>query len=244
MNGPSSGPSAGDRADERDRQRVIGSIPDTYRGYASSGRELRWRHPAPGIRLMLAERDAWLLSAIRPALSGTVVDLGCGTGSLASLLDENRARPARYVGIDLLEDRLAEARQRSPWAEFFEASADRTPLETTSADGLVASTLFSSLTESWFRARVAAEIERLLRPGGRLLVYDFRYPSPGNDRVRPISASVLRALFPGWPTEVRSLSLLPPLARTWLGATPARYRALTAIPLLRSHLAAVLIKPA
>ena len=122
-------------------------------------------------------------------------------------------------------------------------SADRIQLADEVVDAAAALTLLSSVPDDWFRGRVAAEIGRVLRPGGRLVVYDLRYPSPRNRAVRPVTRRALAGLFPGWAIESRTMTLLPPLMRSPLAASPRRYRALTALPFLRSHLGAVLTKP-
>ncbi len=229
--------------DDARRAAILTETVATYAGYASSGRSLRWAQLGPGMQEAVRERDGWLLAALRPAIDGTVVDLGCGDGALGKLLDEMDARPASLVGLDILEDRLAIARQDVPWARFVQASADEIPLDDGSASAVVAMTLFSSLTDPWFRSRVAEEIDRVLMPCGRLVVYDLRYPSPSNRHVSPVTAGTLRGLFPGWRQASQSLTLLPPLARSALAGGPRRYRLLSALPPLRSHLGTVMIEP-
>jgi ubiquinone/menaquinone biosynthesis C-methylase UbiE len=233
-----------DSSQEDDRRRVLEAIAQTYGDYASSGRTKRWIDPTGGAVLALRERDRWLLDCLAPAMTGTVLDLGCGHGNLAVMLDQADRRPADFVGVDILEERLVIARSRAPWATFIQASADRLPLADSSADAAVASTLFSSLPDPWFREQVATEIKRVVRPGGRVIVYDLRYPSPGNPRVRPVSLAELERLFDGWTVTTQSMTLIPPLARSPFAAGAGRYRALVAIPFLRSHLGAVLERAA
>ena len=50
-------------------------------------------------------------------------------------------------------------------------------------------------------------------------------------------------LFPSYRAEVRSLTVAPPLARRLGGATGTLYPLLARVPLVRSHLAGVLVKP-
>jgi SAM-dependent methyltransferase len=232
-----------DHDEEARRAAILSETATTYERYALSGHAERWAHLEPGMRAAVRERDAWLLSALRPALDGTVVDLGCGDGALGRLLDGSDARPRQLVGLDILEDRLAIAREGVPWGRFIEASADDIPLDDGAADAVVAMTLFSSLQDEWFQARVAKEIDRVLASCGRLVIYDLRYPSPSNRHVSPVTAATLRGLFPDWPQKSRSMTLLPPLARSVLAGGPLRYRTLSALPPLRSHLGTVLIKP-
>ena len=191
---------------------------------------------------MGAERDAFLCRAVGDFAGRTILDLGCGAGAFAEMVDRAMGRPQRYVGIDLIEDRIDLARKRVPWGEFHVASADRLPLEDRSIDVVIAATLFSSLPEAWFRLEVAHEIDRVLASDGRLVIYDLRYPSPGNRAVVPIRRAELETMFPGWRIETRTLTLLPPLARSPIGSGERRYRALVRVPLLRSHIGAVLTR--
>jgi ubiquinone/menaquinone biosynthesis C-methylase UbiE len=130
-----------------------------------------------------------------------------------------------------------------PWASLAVARAEHLPLADASADVVVASTLLSSLPDTSLREAAAREMARVVRPGGRVVVYDLRYPSPRNRAVHRVSAAELRRLFPSWRMRAHSLTLMPPLARSFLGATPRRYRLLSAVPVLRSHIGVVLVRP-
>lgn len=233
----------GTPGDEKGRLSVLEETVGVYRGYLASGYSSRWEARTAGEQLALAERTDWVLTAAAPARSGTLVDLGCGGGWLGVALDQAGRRPTRYIGVDLLDERIEIARTNVPWGEFLTCSADQVPLPDASIDAVVAVTLFSSLTAEWFRFAVAAEIDRLIRPGGRVAIYDLRYRSPSNPHVVPITVKEVRRLFPGWSVETATyLTLLPPIMRSWLGGSALRYRALTALPFLRSHLAVVLRK--
>lgn len=231
------------RLDDGERKRRLEEIRATYRLYKEEGRSERWDHLQlrPGMAFAARERNEWLVNQLSGHV-GTVVDLGCGDANAAIALDEAGLRPERYIGIDLIEERLEMAQARVPWGEFRIASADDTGLETESADSVMAVTLLSSVPDSGMRMAVGEEISRILRPGGRVLVYDMRYPSPGNRAIAPVPESSLRMMFPGWSMSTRTLTLLPPLARhaVW---TIRQYRVLAAIPALRSHLGATLVKP-
>jgi len=228
---------------ERTRSAIIERTRAIYAGYASSGYAERWLDRSAGSVIGLREREKWLREALCPIADGTLLDVGCGSGALAIILARAGCSPARYIGVDILESSLAEAREAVPQGEFLLGSADRIQLADEVVDAAAALTLLSSVPDDWFRGRVAAEIGRVLRPGGRLVVYDLRYPSPRNRAVRPVTRRVLAGLFPGWAIESKTMTLLPPLMRSPLAASPRRYRALTALPFLRSHLGAVLTKP-
>lgn len=70
---------------------------------------LRWSHMAREFRRRLKNRS-------------TVVDFGCGKGSLYELAYRNRTAPSGYVGLDLREKTIEYARERykdRPEAGFF-----------------------------------------------------------------------------------------------------------------------------
>ncbi len=226
---------------ELPREEALARVLETYERYETTGYARRWHGTAAGSILAAQEVDAWLAAAIGP--DAEVVDLGCGAGRVARSLEAQGVRPRRYVGIDLIPSRIAVAARNLPWAEFIEASADRVPLPDGCATVVTASTLLSSVLDDAMRQAVAWEVQRLVRSGGRFVVYDVRYPSPGNPNVRPVPTRVLSRLFPGWHLSARTLTVLPPLARTRLAGGPRRYAALAAIPVLRSHIGAVLVKP-
>ncbi len=189
---------------------------------------------------MLAEREDWLVENLTDA--ATVVELGCGDGNLALALESGGARPDRYVGVDLLDDRIAAAIERVPWGEFHVASAAGLPVGDETVDAVAAATMLSSMPLA-MRPGVYREVDRVLRPGGRFVVYDLRVANPLNPATHPVSLAELRAGFEGWALGARRLTLLPPLARSRLTAPSAIYRVLDAIPWLHSHIGAVLLKP-
>ena len=229
------------RSKERDRD--LDRIRSTYEEYRTSGRDRLWDARNPGYRRMAMERRDALVALVRASLpeGGTVVDLGCGSGELLGDTLEAGLH-ADWIGVDLQPGVLASARTRYPAARWVEASGDQLPLPSESVDLVVASTLFSSLPSRAFEERVAAEIGRVLRGGRWLVWYDLRYPSPGNHAVHAISRDRIAQLFPGWTVELRTLTVLPPLARRLVASTDTLYRLLSAVPPLRSHLAGRLMK--
>lgn len=105
----------------------------------------------------------WLLSRIPDGAS--VLDLGCGTGGLLRLLKGNRRR----VGVDVSGQMLAHARDRDPDAGYHQLAGPVLPLPDSSVD--VVTSLLSWRYLDW--DPMLAEVARVLRPGGRLLVVDM-----------------------------------------------------------------------
>ncbi|MBV9993869.1 MAG: class I SAM-dependent methyltransferase [Caulobacteraceae bacterium] len=93
-----------------------------------------------------------------------VLDLACGTG--AFLGDLAAAFPrARLMGADLSPPYLDTARRAFPGAAFVQAKAEQLPFADASLDAVSAVYLFHELPPK-VRQTVAAEIGRVLKPGG------------------------------------------------------------------------------
>ena len=222
-----------------DRSADLDRIRATYVDYAADGRERLWDMSNAGYARLSHDLGQRLLSAIRKSLPherrGRVLDLGCGTGRLVDDVVGAGMGPA-WIGVDLRQEAVAEARVAYPGVDFLAASADDLPLEDRSVDVVVAQLLFSSLPSVPLERAVAREIGRVLCPGGWLVWLDLRYDNPVNRAVHGIDARRLGSLFPGWAVQVERAGLLPPLARRLGLLAPVAYPALAAVPPLRSHL--------
>jgi ubiquinone/menaquinone biosynthesis C-methylase UbiE len=145
-------------------------------------------------------------------------------------------------GIELDPARSLQARRVLPVADLRTGDASELPWADETFQLAISSTLFTSILDQNVRRLVADQIVRVLAPGGALLWYDFAYDNPANPSVRGIGRRELKQLFPTLHGKIRSITLAPPLARLlaphwWTLAT-----FLEGIPLLRTHLIAVLIK--
>ena len=229
-----------------DREADLQAIRDTYDRYDDVGRARLWDANAPGYARLTREVQASLIRDLELSIPGAgarVLDLGCGDGTLAGEAQLARTT-VEWIGVDLRPDAIAKARELFPELTFIIASGDVVPLETASVDVVVARLLFSSLPSAALEAAVAAEIHRLIRPGGWLIWLDLRYPNPTNRAVHGMSTARLASLFPGWKGELRAAGLLPPIARRLGRATLVAYPVLAALPFLRSHLVGRLQRPA
>lgn len=187
---------------------------------------------------------AALLSALGvfPREGSRVLEVGCGEGGLLPELLGWRLAAGDLHGVDLDPARLEIARRRLPGCHFLEADAAALPHGPGSFDLVIASTVFSSILERELQQAVAAEIARVLRPGGAYLHYDLAVDSPRNQDVRGVPARRLAELFPGLSGKIRRVTLAPPLCRALLPRFGPLAALLEGLPFLRSHLLAVLIK--
>ena len=208
----------------------------------------RWDLRNPGNRCILAERRRLVrqLLASRgwvPLANRRVLDVGAGSGVELAWFRELGAEDTNLVGIDLLPERAESARRSFPTIDFQSGNAERLPFPDASFDLVMAFTLFSSILDEQASRQVAGEIERVIRPGGALLWYDFRYDSPSNPNVRGVTSGRVRTLFPKLQGRLHGLTLLPPVARHLGPVTWIAYPILSAMPPLRSHFAGLLVKP-
>jgi SAM-dependent methyltransferase len=187
-------------------------------------------------------RAALQRAGLWPLAGRRVLDVGCGSGRVLAGLQAWGARPADLVGVDLLPERAAAARRNYPEIDFRRANAERLDFADASFHLVLVFTVFSSILDPGMAANVAAEIRRVCAPGGGVLWYDFRYDNPRNPHVRGVGKGDAAALFPGWRLDLRSLTLLPPLARRLGRFTPRLYPALSRVPFLRTHYLGVLGK--
>ncbi|MFN3166432.1 MAG: corrinoid protein-associated methyltransferase CpaM [Phycisphaeraceae bacterium] len=99
----------------------------------------------------------------------TVLEIGCGTGTLAAMM---ATRGASVLGIDLSNAMLTEAQKNAPDCEFQHLSAvEIEKLGHARFDRVVATLSLSELTEDEL-AVVLRDVAKVLRPQGRLVIAD------------------------------------------------------------------------
>jgi demethylmenaquinone methyltransferase / 2-methoxy-6-polyprenyl-1,4-benzoquinol methylase len=150
----------------RAAQKLFAPIAGTYDRYArllSFGQDGRWR--------------AFLVSRVEAAASETVLDVACGTGSVA--LELVRHHGCTVVGVDQSADMLAAGRGRiasaglSDRITLLEARAESLPFADESFDGLTFTYLLRYVDDP---AATLRELARVVRPGREIAALDFHLP--------------------------------------------------------------------
>ena len=172
-----------------------------------------------------------------------VCDVGCGAGGWLRTLMEWGVPGPQLHGIDLLEDRIAYARGLAPQMDLHKASGWSIPFKDARMDLVSAHTVFSSILDRDARELLSREMARVTKPGGMVMLYDFRVADPRNRDTIGIAPAEVRRLFPNFSLHMRSLTLTPPLCRRLVKLSP--FLAATTewlCPYLRTHRLYMLVK--
>src|SRR5690349_4485347 len=109
----------------------------------------------------------------------SVLDVGCGTGEV-TIAAKARAKQGKVYGIDPAPEMIAVARNKAARKkldiDFRVGVIESLPFADASMDVVTSSLMMQHLPEQ-LKARGLAEIYRVLKPGGRLLIADFMRPT-------------------------------------------------------------------
>lgn len=237
---------ASSRSPRWERQE-LDRIRRVYAVRSARGKDPRYSAYAMAALLALYQRERMLFAKLGATCEKDlheldILDVGCGSGGDLVRLVGHDADPARIHGIDLRADVIATARRRLPSGDLLVANAAEMPHPDRSMDLVLQSTVLSSILDAGLRRRIAAEMMRVVRPTGLIVSYDF-WINPLNRDTRGVSRGELGALFPSHRVQVRSATLMPPIARLVAPRSYPLAAALQAVPVLRTHIMAFISAP-
>jgi demethylmenaquinone methyltransferase/2-methoxy-6-polyprenyl-1,4-benzoquinol methylase len=143
------------------------------------------------------------LAQIKPG--DNVLEVGCGTGTL-TLAAKRKAGPSGKVcGIDIIPGMIERSRQKAARAgldvDFGPGSIEAIPFPDNTFDAVMCSFMIFHMSDE-VRRRGIAEIHRVLKPEGRLLVIDIAAPEA------PVSKAIAK-LFLGFMLDHDLEELVP-----------------------------------
>ena len=171
------------------------------------------------------------LARIQPG--DAVLDVGCGTGTLAMEVARRVGRAGRVAGVDPGTEQIARARRsaarRHVPIEFQIGVIEQLAFPDRTFD-VVLSTLMMHHLPASLKRQGLAEIARVLKPGGRLVIADFKRKQErhsraarfhaGGSRMQHLAALVSDAGF----SQVETEEMQPP-----------RFSAFPGVGILRAH---------
>ncbi|HZT25776.1 MAG TPA: class I SAM-dependent methyltransferase [Pseudolabrys sp.] len=115
--------------------------------------------------------DAFVrLSGLGPG--ARVLDVGCGSGAFTEVLSR---RGFQASGLDISSKLIALAKRKFPAIDFYEGDAERLPFDAGRFDGVLLSGLIHHFPD---QRALAAEVFRVLKPGGRFVAFDPNRMNP------------------------------------------------------------------
>lgn len=116
------------------------------------------------------------LELARIAKGESVLDVGCGTGTLAIAAKRRVGTVAAVYGVDASKEMLARAEKKARNAQvevsFKNALAEALPFPAAQFDVVLSTVMLHHLPQKT-RTQCANEIRRILKPDGRVLIIDF-----------------------------------------------------------------------
>ena len=225
---------------------------DYYRKYnARKGANRNSLLENPEVLFQTLARDVAMVRAMRwikpDSQSARVLDVGCGEGDSIWILLRLGFEPANLFGVDIQEARILQAKATNPLVSFECADATSLTFGDDTFDIAMESMMFLQLTDDDIARRIAAEMIRVTKPGGIILVSDWRYSKPGSREFKGVSRRRIADLYQvGAQTEVcRTFRgpLVPPIGRFLSKYLPSIYFTIHALlPFLAGQMITVLRK--
>jgi SAM-dependent methyltransferase len=124
---------------------------------------------------IFGQMETEILQAAGLADGMRVVDLGCGSGRLASVLQQRMK--VSYAGIDIVQALLDYAKTKAPSYEFIMHRGLGIPLPDASADMVSAFSLYTHLLQAETYVYLEESV-RILRPGGKVVFSFLEFSEP------------------------------------------------------------------
>jgi len=153
-------------------------------------------------------------AGLLPLGERSVLDFGSGRNEFLVACRERWGQTGSMLGgVELMPDRVERGLADYPYLTLTCGSADKLDYPDASFDLVHQGMLLSSVLDEALRRAIRDEMDRVLRPGGYVLWYDFVW-NPTNPHARGIPWREVRDYFAGWQVvDRRRVTVAPPLAR-------------------------------
>jgi arsenite methyltransferase len=130
------------------------------------------RVPDATVESFAGVANHWILGRVEPG--AVVLDLGCGAGTDLLIAAQMTGPTGRVIGVDMTSAMLDRARESAgamglDHVELREALIESLPVEDASVDAVISNGVIDLVPD---KDAVLDEIDRVLRPGGRLQLAD------------------------------------------------------------------------
>ena len=213
------------------------------------------RHPGsiysrfdPAHLFEMQERERYFLRLLaktgcRALDKHKILEVGCGNGELLRDLIKWGARPENTFGIDLIPERIVDAKNLCPQGiSIQQGNAAEIDFPDQTFDLVFQSTVFTSVLDSQIKVRIALEMLRVAKPDGIIFWYDFSVDNPLNKNVKGVGSREIRRLFQGCDIVLKRITLAPPIARLLAPYSWLVCYFLSKVPLLCTHYLAAIRK--
>jgi SAM-dependent methyltransferase len=202
----------------------------------------------PGHLFIVQERERRLLALLQrhgfaQLETKKILEIGCGTGFWLREFIKWGARPHNITGVELLPDRVADAKQLCPEEVTIQCgSAAQLAYPIATFDLILQSTAFTSILDFNMKQQIASEMVRVMKQDGLIVWYDYHINNPWNPDVRGVKKHEISRLFPHCRVRLQRITLAPPLVRFLAPHAWVICDLLTKIPLLCTHYLGVIQK--
>ncbi len=199
--------------------------------YAEKGVERNSLLRNPEVLYQSLAQEAALVRAlqcIRPKHeTARVLDVGCGSGTTLLTFLRLGFAPGNLHGIDFQEERIAQAKVKCPSIHFAHGDATKLEFASQTFDLVCESTMFIHSVDEELSRQIAGEMVRVTKPGGHILLCDWRYSKPGSAAHKALTQKRIAGLFKVGSDTVRCGvfrgPLLPPVGRFLSQRLPSAY---------------------
>lgn len=209
-------------------QSISGWYRDYYERLGPDRNDLRLNK---GVLMQILAMSASVVRAIRayelPVSTSRVLDVGCGSGANLFQVLMLGFRPQNVTGIDIIPERIEEAKAAYPQADWVVGNAGEMAFPDAHFDLVFEFTMFATIPDDALSAQIARQMIRVCKPGAYLMLVDWRTHKPNDVNYLALTRSRLNGLFEiGRKTELVGIyngALIPPVGRTLSTYFPSLY---------------------